>query len=191
MKVEVLENNPVTFRFSVKGIDTNLANAIRRSSMGMVECFAIDSITVYENTSAMFDEYIAHRIGMIPITTPSKGYSGTDQIMFTLDVVGPKTVYSEDMETRDKEVGVADEHIPIIKLADGQRLRLDGKAVMRPGSKHAKFSPGIVAYEEKDNATYEFSTESFGQMQAKEMINNAIEAIRAHIKELQKEVKKL
>jgi DNA-directed RNA polymerase subunit D len=158
--------------------------------MGMVRTFAIDSVTFYENTSAMFDEYVAHRIGLIPIHTPSKGYSDTDQILFTLDVVGPKVVYSVDLEGKDKEVVVANEKIPIIKLADGQKLRLDGKAVLGAGARHAKFIPGVITYEEGKEG-YDFYIETFGQLPPKEIVNKALEAIREELKELQKEVKRL
>jgi DNA-directed RNA polymerase subunit D len=190
MKIEVLEDNSKVLRFKLKEVNSSYANALRRAAMGRVKTFAIDKVTFYENTSAMFDEYIAHRIGLIPILTP-KGYGEKEEILFTLDATGPKTVYSKDIVASDKEVKVANDSIPVIKLAAEQRLRLEGKAVLGIGAAHAKFQPGLVTYDQTGDMEFSFYVESFGQMPPKEMINKAIEAIREETKDLEKDIKKL
>jgi DNA-directed RNA polymerase subunit D len=190
MKAEVIESNDSVLRFVLKDASNAYANALRRMAMSHVKCFAIDKATFYENTSAIFDEYIAHRIGLIPIATPSSGYSETDEIMFTLDATGPKTVYSRDLESSDKEVKVKNGNIPIIKLAQDQRLRIEAKAVLGEGARHAKFQPGIVTYEQKDK-DFNFYVETFGQMAPKQIVEKALEALESTLKELEKETKKL
>jgi len=190
MKLDATESTGATFSFEIKDAGPALANAIRRSAINSVPTFAIDKTTFYENTTAMFDEYIAHRIGLVPIKTPSKGYSDKDEIIFNLDVVGPKTVYSKELESKDKDVVVANDNIPIIKLAEGQKLRLDGKAIMSTAMRHSKFQPGLVTYDLEKN-TYKFYVESFGQMPPKEIINKAFEAIKEELKEIGKQVDKL
>lgn len=189
MKLDVQESNEKVFRFALKDVNSVVANAIRRSAINSVRTFAIDKVTFYDNTSAMFDEYIAHRVGLVPLTTPGKGYKDTDEIILNLDAIGPKTVYAKDLESTDKDVAPANENIPIMKLAEEQKLRFDGKAVMGTGSKHAKFQPGLITFEEKDG-TYNFYVETFGQMPPKEIINKALDAIREELKDIQKEVKK-
>ncbi len=191
MNVKVQENNEKVFRFSLDGIRESHANALRRASINSVKTFAIDTVTFYENTSSMFDEYIAHRIGLVPIITPSSGYKDDDEILFTAEATGPITVYSKDIQSTDKEVRVALEGIPIIKLGTGQRLRLDGKAKMGVASKHAKFQPGLVAVEQKGDESFSFYVESFGQMPPKEIINKACDTIKERIKEVAKVAKKL
>ncbi len=185
MKLDSIESTETTFSFNLKDASPALANAIRRAAINSVNTFAIDKTTVYENTTAMFDEYIVHRIGLVPIKTPAKGYTEKDEIIFNLDVVGPKTVYSKELESKDKDVVVANENIPIMKLAEGQKLRLDGKAIMSTAMKHSKFQPGLVTYDLEKN-TYKFYVESFGQMPPKEIINKAFEAIREELKEVGK-----
>ncbi|MEM3227823.1 MAG: DNA-directed RNA polymerase subunit D, partial [Candidatus Micrarchaeaceae archaeon] len=130
MEIKIIEESEKIFRFILSGVDTAYANALRRAAINSVQTFAIDKVTFYENTTAMFDEYIAHRIGLIPITTPLKGYDEKDEVLFTLDATGPKTVYSKELLSSDKNVKVANENIPIMKLASEQRLRLEGKAVL-------------------------------------------------------------
>jgi DNA-directed RNA polymerase subunit D len=189
MKIDVLESNENVLRFSLKDVSVGVANAIRRAAINSVKTFAIDRVTFYENTTAIFDEYIAHRIGLVPIKTPTKWYSDTDEILFTLDATGPKVIYSNEIESSDKDIKVANDAIPIMKLAEGQRLRLDCKAIVSTASKHSKFQPGLVTYDQ-DKGTYNFYIESFGQMPPKEIINKAFEAIKEELKEIQKEAKK-
>jgi len=176
-------------RIDMNSISYGLANAIRRAAIGEVGCFAVDRVTFYENTSSIFDEYVAHRIGLVPILTP-KGYGETDAIVFSLDVEGPVTAYSKDLKASDKEVRVANENIPLIKLAEGQKIRADCKAVIGKGSTSAKFQPGIVSYKAKGGADFEFYVESFGQMPANEMLKRALDIISSGLKEIHKELKK-
>ncbi|MEM0154425.1 MAG: DNA-directed RNA polymerase subunit D [Methanothrix sp.] len=191
MNIKVQENNEKVFKFSVSGITISNANALRRAAINSVKTFAIDSVTFYENTSPMFDEYIAHRIGLVPIITPVSGYKDEDEILFTAEATGPVTVYSKDLQSTDKEVRVASEGIPIIKLGTGQRIRIEGKARMGTASKHAKFQPGLVAIEPADDESFNFYIESFGQMPPKEIINKACDTIKERIKEVSKVAKKL
>lgn len=189
MEIEIKEDTDKAFRFIISGVTNNYVNALRRTSINRVSTFAIDKVTFYENTSAMFDEYIAHRIGLVPITTPSKS-SDEDEVFFSLEASGPCTVYSKELKTADKDVGVANGNIPIIKLIEGQRIRLEAKAVKGTAAKHAKFQPGLVSFEELDDDKFEFYVESFGQMPPKEIIYKSIDAIKNELKELKKEVKK-
>ncbi|MCL5680153.1 MAG: DNA-directed RNA polymerase subunit D [Candidatus Marsarchaeota archaeon] len=191
MNVKVHENNEKVLKFSIDGIRESHANALRRAAINSVKTFAIDSVTFYENTSPMFDEYIAHRIGLVPIITPSSGYKDDDEILFTAEATGPITVYSKDLQSTDKEVRVASEGIPIIKLGTGQRIRIDCKARMGTAYKHAKFQPGLIAVEPADDNSFNFYVESFGQMPPKEIINKACDTIKERIKEVAKVAKKL
>ncbi len=189
MKVNIIENLPGVMRLDVSSISYGLANAIRRVAVGEVGCFAVDKVTFYENTSSIFDEYVAHRIGLVPILTP-KGYGESDAVVFSLEIEGPVTSYSKDLKTSDKEVKVANENIPLIKLADGQKIRADCKAVIGKGNTSAKFQPGIVTYKAKDDSDFEFYVESFGQIPANEMVKRALDIIISDLKEIHKELRK-
>jgi len=191
MKIENTIEKGNTMSFTLKDAKSSQANALRRMAINHVKCFAIDTVTFYENSSAMFDEYIAHRIGLIPIKTPSSGYSETDEILFTLEATGPKIVYSNELESKDKEVKVANGAIPIIKLANEQKLRIDCKAVLGNGARHAKFQPGVITYDEEKEGIFNFSVESFGQMPPREIINKALSSIKDELKETEKEAKKI
>lgn len=157
--------------------------------MNSVKTFAIDTVTFYENSSPMFDEYIAHRIGLIPMTTPKGSHEG-DDIMLSLEATGPTVVYSKDIVTTEPDVSVVSEGIPIIKLGKEQRLRIDCKAVMGTALQHAKYQPGIITYN-NDKDTFNFYVESFGQMPPKEIIKKACDALISDLDGVLKVAKKL
>ena len=101
-----------------------------------------------------------------------------------------KAVYSKDLESKDKEVKVANEDIPIIKLGVDQKIKLDGKAVIGRGMKSSKFQPCIATYKQLDDKNYDFYVESFGQMTPAEIFKRAVSIINSELKEIGKEMKK-
>src|SRR5271155_4687493 len=130
MKLTILETNEESIKFKLSDTNYSFANAFRRAMINGVGTLAIDTVTFYDNSSAMFDEYIAHRIGLIPIHTP-KDYDEKDEVIFSLSAEGPGIVYSKDLVSTSKGVKVANDRLPIIKLAEGQKLKVDCKAVFK------------------------------------------------------------
>lgn len=53
--------------FRLADTDVSVANAIRRTMIAEVPTMAINLVTVMENTSALADEYIVHRLGLVPL----------------------------------------------------------------------------------------------------------------------------
>ena len=47
-------------------ISESLANAIRRS-VSEVSTLAISEVEIFKNDSALYDEMLAHRVGLVPI----------------------------------------------------------------------------------------------------------------------------
>lgn len=190
MGVESFQEKGNKLSFTAKGISLPLANAVRRYSMNHLPILAINSITMYENSASIFDEYIAHRIGFVPIKTP-KNLPASAEVPFVLDAQGPKIVYSGDMKSSDAGVEVAEPQIPIIILTENQSLRLEGKAVLGSGRKHAKFQAGIVAYEDKEDGSFSFKAESFLQMGPREMLVRGCKLLEDDLEELADEVSAL
>lgn len=188
MKVSVLESTPFAMRLKLSGATYNFVNSLRRVIMTSIPTFAVDSVTFYDNTSAMFDEYIAHRIGLIPLKGP-KSFEADEEVLFSLNETGPKTVYSKELKSSG-DADIANDNIPIIKLAQGQTLRVDAKAKVGTGRTSAKYQAGLASYTagEKDG-DFEFYIESFGQLTAPEMLARALDIINTSVKEIRKELK--
>jgi DNA-directed RNA polymerase subunit D len=140
-------------RFQLNGCSIAFANSIRRAMIGEVLTLAIDDVRIYDNTSALFDEMLAHRLGLIPIlseegcTVPREectcGGEGCPacSVIFTMSVEGPGMVTSKDLISQDARIGPADPDIPIVKLTKDQKVVLEARAVASRGREHAKWQP--------------------------------------------------
>jgi len=143
-------------QFTLSGATPAFANSLRRAMISEVPSLAIEDVRIYDNTSALFDEMLAHRRGLIPLKTdlsihvPVKecGCGGAGcpicTATYTLSVEGPKTVYSSDLIPEDPTSAPAEEHIPIVKLAPDQKIVLEARAVVNVGREHAKWQPVTV-----------------------------------------------
>jgi DNA-directed RNA polymerase subunit D len=132
---------------------------IRRSILNKVKTMAMEEIDLHKNTSAMYNENLAHRLGLIPLTFEDKAYNLREnckckgkgcskcQVILTLNKKGPCTVYAGDLKSTDQKVVPSDKDIIIIKLLEGQEIKLDGIARLGSGGKHSRWQPAIVGYQ--------------------------------------------
>jgi DNA-directed RNA polymerase II subunit RPB3 len=78
-KVEILHLQPDTIKFILSETDTSVANALRRIMIAEVPTLTIDLVEYADNTTVLNDEYIAHRLGLIPLRyQPLDGVKGSD-----------------------------------------------------------------------------------------------------------------
>ena len=156
MDVTVVSHEENKLSLLLEKAEPPIANAIRRTLIAEIPIMGVDDVTFYENTSVMPDEYIAHRLAMIPLKTDLKSYKlpedccggncSSCSVELVLDEAGPKMVYSSDLKTSDPKIKPVTGKIPIMELSAGQRLRLEAKAVLGKGEDHAKWQAGLAGY---------------------------------------------
>src|SRR4030042_780914 len=67
MEITIIRKQDNIIHFLVEGVDVAFANAIRRTMLTRLPAMAIDEVLVLENTSVMYDEMLAHRMGLLPL----------------------------------------------------------------------------------------------------------------------------
>ena len=156
MEIEFASLDDSLARFTLSGASPSFANAFRRAMIGEVPTLAIEDVRIYDNTSALFDEMLTHRLGLIPIKTDLSTYSPQEKCAcggagcpgctstFTLSVEGPKTVTSSDLIPQDPKATPVFGNIPIVKLTKGQKLVVEARAVLNTGRVHAKWQATLV-----------------------------------------------
>ena len=131
MKLIEKKENQITFTAE---ISNSLINAIRRY-MNKIPILAIDEVEILKNDSPLYDETIAHRLGLIPLK-----YSKDSNIKLVSKEKG--IVYSKEL----KGIEIIYGNIPITFLNKGQELELNATTKTGKGVEHSKFSPGLLFY---------------------------------------------
>lgn len=146
--------------FELSGVDISYANTLRRLFMNEVPVMAIEDIELRKNDSGLYDEIVAHRLGLVAFKTDLKSYNmpgrckckgagcAQCQLKMTLKAKGPCTVYASDIKTKDPKVKPVYPKTPIVKLLEEQELELEAVAVLGIGKVHAKWSPCLAYYKE-------------------------------------------
>ena len=142
-EVTFIDRDDRSARFLVRGVTPAFANGVRRAMIADVPTLTIDTVRVIENSSVMFDEQLALRLGLVPLTTPDD-YRPDDTVTLAIDVEGPGTAYSGDLVSSDEKVQPAAENVPIIDLKENQRLELEADAELGYGKDHAKHQGGVA-----------------------------------------------
>lgn len=73
LKVHFHRNESHDAVFSLVGVDASIANAFRRILLAEVPTLAIEDVFIFDNTSIIQDEVLAHRLGLIPLTGGKEG----------------------------------------------------------------------------------------------------------------------
>ncbi|MFP3871878.1 MAG: DNA-directed RNA polymerase subunit D [Candidatus Natronoplasma sp.] len=174
MEVEVRELKEREAELLVSEANPPIVNALRRVLIADVPKLAIEDVEFhlgtigdeegdkeYESSAPLFDEIIAHRLGMLPIPTDLELFEYRDEceecggegcpnctIIYSLNKKGPCTVYSGDLiPVGENELRPVDDLIPLVKLDENQALLIYATAELGTAKEHAKWQPTSgVAY---------------------------------------------
>lgn len=158
MEIKTLSQTENEVVFVLDKTTPAFANAVRRAAMFDVPTLAIEDVSIVKNSSALYDEIIAHRMGLIPLKTDLESYNLPEDctckgkfcakcsVKITLKAKGPATVYSGDMKIKDPSIKVIHAQMPIVKLLENQEIALEATAVLGRGKVHTKWSPCHAFY---------------------------------------------
>ncbi|XP_026273622.1 DNA-directed RNA polymerases I and III subunit RPAC1 [Frankliniella occidentalis] len=65
--IEIVRYNKTEMEFDLIGVHAAIANAFRRVLLSEVPSMAIEKVKIFNNTSLIQDEVLAHRLGLIPL----------------------------------------------------------------------------------------------------------------------------
>ena len=149
----------------IKDSNAGFANALRRLMLDSVPTMAIEDVEIRKNSSALYDEIIAHRLGLVPLTTDLKDYVLPQKckceskgcarctVSLTLKAKGPGYVYASELKSKDPAVKPVYPELIVAKLLKDQELELEATAVLGQGKNHVKWSPGLVWHTNRPNIT--------------------------------------
>ncbi|MDA4111280.1 MAG: DNA-directed RNA polymerase subunit D [Thaumarchaeota archaeon] len=201
VSLDVIESHPSRIRLRIKGVERAYANAIRRIAISQVPTMAIDDVVILENSSVMFDELVAHRLGLIPLKTDLNRYNLPEdcdcksalgcpkcRVLLVLDAEATdkiRAVNSSDLVSEDPETKPISDLIPIVKLAPGQKVKLEAYARLGKGTEHAKWqaTSASVLTETGKPDEYELYIESVGSIPAPEIFIRAIEKLQKSLED--------
>ena len=141
----------------IKGVSTAYANALRRS-VNEIPILAVDEVEITKNDSVLFDEVLAHRIGLLPLdydktftlreacSCKGKGCSKCSAELVLSVSGGTERKLVKAAELKSKTVRPVYGDMPLVFLEKGQEIELVAKAKLGKGKEHAKYSAGLVFF---------------------------------------------
>mmetsp|Transcript_5942 Transcript_5942/g.8944 ORF Transcript_5942/g.8944 Transcript_5942/m.8944 type:complete len:347 (+) Transcript_5942:94-1134(+) len=96
LQISLFSQSDDELTFDLSGIDVSIANALRRIMLSEVPTMAVENVYIEMNTSIIFDEVLAHRLGLIPINADPRKFKMVEKEVS--DEKGGKTreVFNED-----------------------------------------------------------------------------------------------
>ncbi|CCH63148.1 hypothetical protein TBLA_0J01520 [Henningerozyma blattae CBS 6284] len=173
-QIKIREATKDNVDFILSNIDMALANSLRRVMIAEIPTLAIDSVEVEMNTTVLADEFISHRLGLIPLQSADidqleycrdcfcEDHCDKCSVVLTLQAVGESesttNVYAKDLVIVSNLLGrnighpiIQDKEgngVLICKLRKGQELKMTCVAKKGIAKEHAKWgATAAIEYE--------------------------------------------
>ena len=159
-----------TLKLDVYNCNSSFVNTLRRTIITEVETISFHTedyetsdIKIIENTSSLHNEFILHRIGLIPVNTQNIESFDVTKYKFIIDVENksniPIDITTKDIKILNLETDtfennesffprnpITKDYILINRLkptpyGTGEKLHLEGKASKGIGKTHIRYSP--------------------------------------------------
>lgn len=195
------KSRPDELKFDLENCDVSFANSIRRIMISEIPTIAFDTVDyenstlkVIENTGALHNEMLVHRLGMVPIYIEEPKMFDPTDFKFVLNVQNTGTtildVTSKDFQVFDTKTNVevdntrffpanpiTKDNILITKLkpnpggGEGEKIHVEGSARIGIGKENSRWSPcSCVTYVYKqDESKFQSAVDGHLQVQREKM----------------------
>jgi len=155
IKIKIQSMDNTDMEFDLIGFEPGMPNAFRRILLSEIPSMAIEKVHIYQNTSIMQDEVLAHRLGLIPLKadprlfdwkSPDTGDEGTekDTLEFRLHIKCKKKAGGNPEDGPDSayiDHRVLTEHMKWVPKGD-QESRMKDPGPVQPDILINKLRPG-------------------------------------------------
>lgn len=196
---KILDLSSDTIKFQIENINLALANGLRRIFIAETPTLAIDWVQIKKNTTILSDEFIIHRLGLIPL--PSDEFINKLKIPWNCTCINfcSKCAVELILDVKccdDKQYLITTSDIipnfykgppiPLVKLNKGQELCLNAYAIKGIGKNHAKWNPTInidfdcyrASYSQGECSNVYFNIESSGALKPENIIQIGFETLK-------------
>ncbi|XP_045593213.1 DNA-directed RNA polymerases I and III subunit RPAC1 isoform X2 [Procambarus clarkii] len=142
-KVEIIKMNSLEMEIDFIGFHISLVNAIRRIILAEVPTMAIEKVYMYNNTSIVQDEVLAHRLGLVPLKVDPRYFEFRNKVLSSSLKWVP---LGNQGFFKEAKMQPLHQDILLAKMNAGHVIELEAYAVKGIGSDHAKFQPGLAWY---------------------------------------------
>ena len=155
MNLKILENTEQKYVFLIEGISIEMLNALRRIILKEIPTMAVDEVIILKNDSPLYDEILAHRLGLIPLKTDLENYNlprectcegygcPLCQVSLTCEITNstnkPQIVYSGDLISNDPSIVPVNNQIPILKIEKNSKIIVEAYAILGLAKDHVKW----------------------------------------------------
>ncbi|MFX0058170.1 MAG: DNA-directed RNA polymerase subunit D [Candidatus Hodarchaeota archaeon] len=155
LKLEIIEQTDCKLKLIIEGVSIEMVNALRRIILTEIPVMAIDEVIILKNDSPLYDEIIAHRLGMIPLKTDLEVYKLPSecscggfgcpicQVSLTCEITNstnsPLVIFSGDLNSNDPKIIPTNPHIPIVKIDKNDKVIIEAYAILGKAKDHAKW----------------------------------------------------
>ncbi|MDY6769078.1 MAG: DNA-directed RNA polymerase subunit D [Candidatus Nanohaloarchaea archaeon] len=191
MDITITDETETTLEFELEDATVELANALRRTMIGGIPTLAVEDVTVSRNNSGLFDEILAHRLGMTPWEFDREQHElpaecdcedGCPQceVSMALQVDGPATVTADDISVPAEDVAPANPDTVIAELQDDGEIDVEMTAQLGAGQDHAKWQAANASYSYEDD-TFHIEVESVSGLDPRTIVHQAVEQLEERL----------
>lgn len=184
-------------RLEARGEWRGVVNSIRRSLLQDVTCWAPSSVVFTVNTSCQTDEYLSHRMGLVPWRQEDlvgRGEIASSTSGMEVDAV-IRSFHAKGSDLWASSVSpVSGGDVCLMRLARDQELK--GNILFRPGGQHVRYNPvAAVSFRaESDSSDPDergevvVGWESINDLPPKELLRRAVLSLKDQIRSVRETV---